>query len=418
MPDTFVLRYPAPGADGAIAEWLVTDAAGARSGPTGRGTLELAAAAAGGRRLVLLVPGTDVTLAAPALPAKGAAKLLRLAPYALEEQLATEVDSLHFAIGRQGADQRVPVAAIERERLARWLAELGAAGLTPAAVHPDSLALPENPTQVVVLIEADRVWIRKPGALPLVLDSDPLEVALALAGLPPAAGEVAAAPHVLLYVSAAEWERQRASLEALRDQVASLKVQRLNDGALPLFAASVVAAPPLSLLQGEFQPRHGFASEWPRWRLAASLFAGLLALHLATLGVDGWRLHRDEAGVDQRLRAAAAEALPNIAHPERLPSVRAAVEARLRAARAAVSAGLLGTLGVVGHALAAAPGTRVEALSYHDGVTDLTVNAPDVGTVDRMQQDIRSRGYGAELQGAAQHEQRTQGRLQLREPGR
>jgi general secretion pathway protein L len=417
MAESFILRFPAPLAAAAEAEWLIVDASGARLGATRRGTLAAAAASLGGRRLVVLVPGVHVTLAAPQLPSKGAAKLLQLVPFALEEQLATDIEALHFATGKQGSDGVVPVAVLERDSFAGWLARLGDAGLAPAAVYPDSLLVPENPAHVVVLIEPDHVVIRRPGAPPLVLDSDPLDAAFAVGGLSPDGGDVAGAAHVLLYAVETDWLAHQPVVESLREHVASLRVQLLPEGALPLLSSAAVNAPPFNLLQGEFVSRQGFASEWPRWRLAASLAGAFLALHVATLGVDWWRLHREESRVDQELHAAAAEALPNIQNLSRLPSIRAAVESRLRASRAVVTEGLLGTFGVLATAISAAPGTLLESLSYRDGVTDLTVDAPDVSAVDRVQQAAKSRGFDAQLQGATQREQRYQGRLQLRGPG-
>ena len=222
---------------------------------------------------------------------------------------------------------------------------------------------------------------------------------------------------MIVYATAAEWEAHAAAIETLKDSVASLKVQLLADGPLPLLAAGAVNSPALNLLQGEFAVRQGFAGEWPRWRGAALLLAACLALHLLTLGLDYWRGHREELKVDQELKVVASEALPTIQNLNRLPSVRAAVESRLHATRAAVSEGLLGTLGVLAAASVEAPGTRIDALSYRDGTTDLTVDAPDVGALDRLRLAAKNRGYNAELQGATQHDTRYQGRLQLKGPG-
>lgn len=418
MADSFVLRFPAPGASPDAAEWVVVDARGARLGEVGRGTLAEAARAQGGHRLLLLVPGTEVTLAAPELPARGSGKLAKLVPFALEEQIAAEIESMHFALGHQGADRRVPVAAVERARLAGWLAALEAAGLAPAAVYPDSLTVPDNPAHVVIVLEGERVVVRRPAALPLALEADPLAAALAVAGLPSAAEDGPdSAAHVLVYVDSVDWPRHQPVIEALRDRVATLKVQVLADGVLPLLAAGAVAGPVLSLLQGEFLPRQGLAGQWSRWRLAASLAAAFLLLHMATLGVDWWRLSRDEAKVDLELRAAAAEALPNVQNLARLPNLRLAVESRVRGTRAAITEGLLGTLGVLSASIGAAPGTQVQSLSYRSGTTELTLDAPDVAALDRVQQAAKGRGFDAQLQGATQRDQRYEGHLQLKGPG-
>jgi type II secretion system protein L len=178
-----------------------------------------------------------------------------------------------------------------------------------------------------------------------------------------------------------------------------------------------VTQSPLSLLQGVFAPREGWSGQWDRWRLAASLVAAVLLVHVATLGVAWWRLHRDEVRVDAQLQTLALEALPDVQNPARLPSVRMAVEGRLRRSRAAASEGLLGTLGALGEAVVAAPGTQVQSLSYRDGASDLVVSAPDVSALDHLQEVARGRGYTALLQGASQKDQRYEGRLQLKGPG-
>jgi len=424
MAESCVLRLRAAGgADGSAygaaqqAEWIVVDGAGTQLSATARGALSEAAAAVRGRRLVALAPGPEVALAAPELPARGAAKLLQLAPFALEEHLATEVDALHFAVGRQGSDRRVPVAAIDRQGFAAWLKQLSDAGLAPAAVYAESLAVPDNPGHVVVVIDSGRVVVRRPGMLPLTLDATPLADALAVAGLPPGDDAGGAATHVLVYMATAEWHQHRAAIEALREGVATVNVQLLPDGTLPVLAASVVTVPPFSLLQGEFARREGFSSAWPRWRTAVLLFAAFAALHLATLGLDAWRVHRDELRLTQQLRSAAAEALPGVQNLERLPSLRAAVDGRMRRVRASVSEGLLGALGAVAGALGMVPDTHLQSLNYRDGATELTLDAPDVGAIDRVQQAVRQRGYAAEVLGAAQKEKRYQGRVQIKGPG-
>ena len=415
MSESLVLRYPLPAVSRDEAEWIAIDANGARLGASARGTLASAAAVAAGRRLIVLVPGEEVSLAAPELPGRGEARLARLAPFALEEQLAADVETLHFAVGRAVPGQRAAVGTLERGQLTDWLARLSAAGLAPAALYPDALALPDNPAHVIVLIDGARLLVRRPASLPLVLDAEPLDTALALAGLEPTASS--AALNLIVYASGSDWERYRDTIEALRPHLATLNVQLLADGAIALLASTAAGAPRLNLLQGEFAVRQGFAADWPRWRLAATLAAVFVLLHVGTVGLEYWRVHRDEVKVDQELKAVASEALPNVRDLSRLPSVRATVESRLRQTRAVVNEGLLGTLGVLAQASIASPGTRIDSVSYRQGTTELTVDAPDVGALDRLRQSARSRGYSAELQSATQHDTRYQGRIQLKGPG-
>jgi len=89
MSETLVIRLRA--ADEAPASWLIVDANGARSGPVQSGPVADALGAAQDRRVVLLLPGSEITLAEPELPVRGAARLAQAVPFALEEQLASDV---------------------------------------------------------------------------------------------------------------------------------------------------------------------------------------------------------------------------------------------------------------------------------------------------------------------------------------
>ena len=406
MADYCVLRLTAPGR----GDWLCVDPTGRPLGPVTAGALEDAVESARGRRLVVLVPGADVALAEPEIPLK-AGRLLQAVPFALEESLAGDVESLHFAICRP-RDGRVPTAAVERERLSGWLATLTASGLSPEALYSEAMVLPANPAHTVVVLDGERLLARPPGSTGLVLDVEPLDAALKLLGLPPPPGSDPA--HVLVYASEADFERQRTTLEALKASVETLNVQLLTDGVLPLLAAGAAAQAPINLLQGAYAPRGDWGGQWPRWRLAASLAAAFLALHVGTQAYGYFHLRAEERKLDAELLAVAREALPDITNPARLPNLRAVAEGRVRALAAAGHGGLLGTLGVVAQAMGQAPNTTLSTVNYREGTTELTLEAPDVGALDRFQQSISSQGLSAAMQGTTQKESRYQGHLQVK----
>ena len=83
---------------------------------------------------LVLVPGTDVLLAEPVLPLKSGAKLAQVVPFALEEQLAADVEDLHFAVGKREARPVTPVAVV----VARAHGRHGGA-LRDAALHADAI---------------------------------------------------------------------------------------------------------------------------------------------------------------------------------------------------------------------------------------------------------------------------------------
>ena len=112
MPQTLLLRLPAPGQD--ETEWLSTDEAGSAITAKQRGPLSLAAVLARTAKVVVLAPATQILLAEPEMPPGSGVKLARAVPFALEEQLTEDIDELCFAIGHRRSSGRTPVPVVSR----------------------------------------------------------------------------------------------------------------------------------------------------------------------------------------------------------------------------------------------------------------------------------------------------------------
>jgi general secretion pathway protein L len=234
MSETLVIRLRA--AEEAPASWLIVDRSGARSGPVHTGPLADALSLVENRSTVLLLPAGDVALAEPELPLRGGARLAQAVPFALEEQLASEVETMHFAVGaRRAGAAGTPVAYVARGLMDRWQADCEAAGIHPDAAYADAMAVPVSPGACTLLLDEGMLFVRRAAAVPYAIDANPLGAALDLA-----LGDAAeAAENVVFFASAAEYEAQRDTIEGLRSRTATLQVKLLPDGALPLLAAQV-----------------------------------------------------------------------------------------------------------------------------------------------------------------------------------
>jgi general secretion pathway protein L len=397
MNQSLVLRLSDPPC------WVITGADGGRIGPVATGTLADAAPIAAERPLVVIAPGASVTLARPELPVRSGARIAQVAPYAMEELLAGEVEQFHFGIGATDAAGRTLVAAVRREEMRGWLDALAAAGLRPHALVADTLCVPENPGMTVAVIDGGQLLVRAPGELAVALDAEPLTEAFALAGLE---GEDR---HVQLYVSQHDWQNSREMIEALREVTGSLDLQLLPDGALPLLAANAVRADTVSLLQGEFARRTGWQAEWQRWRVAAFVGLAALVLHLGVHAYDLVRLSAEQKRLDAAIEQAARVALPDL---ERVEDARAQVAARLGAGGADPE-GLLAQLAAVGGALAGSPGPTVQTLAWRDRALDLQMTASSTDAFARFAQAIAARGLAADVASTQPTDQGVQARVRI-----
>ena len=384
--------------------WLIVGSDGGRLGPVATGDFADAAPVARERQVVVIAPGSSVTLARPELPARAGARLAQVVPYAMEESLAGEVEQFHFAIGATDEAGSTQVAAVRREELRGWREALAAAGIDVQSIVPDTLCVPENPGKTVAVIDSGQLLVRAPGALPVALDAEPLTEAFALAGLE---GED---QHVQLFVSQQDWQYSREMIEALREVTGSLDLQVLPDGALPLLAAGAVRPGALSLLQGEFMRRTGWRAEWQRWRVAAILAIAALALHIGVRAYDLVTLHAEQTRLDTAIEQAARVAMPDV---ERIEDARVQVEQRLRGAGANDPQGLLAQLAAVGGALAGAPGPKLESFNWRDQALDLSLLAPNTDSIARFAQGINERGLAADVTSTTNNDKGIQAKVRI-----
>lgn len=424
MAEIFVIRVA--GADASETDWLAVDSSGARRGEPGHGTLAEAAAMAGDRRIHVLIPATEVLLTAADVPAKGT-RLLQALPFALEEQVAQDVERLHFAAGDRRSNGRTPVAVVEREFLETLLERLRDAGLEPAGVFSEAQGLSRIPGTLSALIEGDRIILNDGAGMELALEGlRPGDALAAIGALDEpdsheGAAEGSEVPrHVLIYCDPDVAERHELEFQALRQQMDSLEVKLLPDGALPRLAVTVAAGGGINLLQGRYAPRSATGSLLRPWRAAAALAAVLVALALIGSGLRYAELQAE----DERLRAEVVEAF-QAAFPwvREVRDPRAQMNSEL--ARLGRASGgeqtprqFLATLESIGTAMAQTSGTRIEAISYRDGVMDIRLTAPDVATLDRLRKAVDQDGrFTARIQSTDQQEGSVRSRLQIQVAG-
>jgi len=397
------------------AAFLVADAAGRILTAAQKGALAQAAGLAAGRRVCVLVPGADVVLTEADVPPKAGVRVQQVVPFALEEQLAEDIDAVHFAIGRRSAEQaRVPVAVVSRALMQEWLGALRAAGIVAEKMFADSALLPANPGQSVAILEGDTVTVRPVGGGPICLPIDALPEALELARPhEDVAGERASG--LVLYTGPAEWQQRSREVEAVRERFDGVKVQLISEGALALLAQQLpqAAASAIDLLQGPYAPSTALASSWKAWRIAAAMLAALVALHALGSTAELLALKHTERRLDTSIEDAFHAAMPG---EHNATNARRRMEQRLQQLRGDDGSGLLGALSALAQARGTVPGISVQALVFRDGALELKLAAPSADALDRISQTLRAGGWQADLTSGNAAASGYEGRIQIR-PG-
>jgi len=386
--DLIVRLAPAEGDDCA---WRDQDGA-----VSGRGSLSAVAEAAAGRRVHLLVPGSDVLITRVAVPVAQRARARTAIPWALEDRLVDDVEALHFALGERHDTGEWSVAVVARRTLDAWLERCARAGIQPVSARPEPLALPapeagewvalEESGAVIVRTADDGGFACEPGMLALVTGAREKPARIRRLGTP-----------------VAEWPPElTAALEA---------AEPVDDP-----AAVFTGGGGIELLQGPYSRRERTGRQLRRWRLPAAIGAALLVAVGIHLALEYAALGAREAQLRERMQAVFQQTLPDV---QEVRDPRAQMAARLRSLRGEGDGGadFAGLLARAGGVLAEGSGARLTGLTWRGGTLELEIAADDLQVLDRVQRGFTEVGLGAQLRGADRGEEGINGRITVTEGG-
>jgi general secretion pathway protein L len=245
---------------------------------------------AGGRAIIaepdgpatVLVPSESVLLLRVALPLASRAKRIEALPYAIEDRIADPIEAVHIALGAEVAPQTYLVAVVRHAQMAAWVEAAELAGLSHAAMIPDSLTLPvPEAGEWCAEVQDGRVLVRSG-------DGTGFAVSGALIG---AAWERAGSPRI--------W-----NIGAM--PIGELPQAPWSGGGGGL--AEWLANPAIDLRQGAYARRTSGGSSWKR-RLAWIAAAGIAA-HVVIAAADIVMLRVIAERRADDVRAAVAQAAP------------------------------------------------------------------------------------------------------------
>ena len=323
---------------------------------------------AGGRLIIaerggpatILVPTGQVRLLAVDLPLANRARRLEALPFAIEDQIAEPIESVHLALGAEIAPKRYLVGVVRHEVMAAWVETAGEAGLGQAAMVPDALALPRPAAgEWAVDLAAERAVVRA---------GDGTGFAIPPAMLQPA-WQAAGRPTVLSYG-------------------APLPAEMMADGSTlaPGALAERLLAPALDLRQGPHARRR--ASLPNIWRRLGWIVALGAAAHVVIAAADTVMLRTiaDRREADTRALAAIAAPGANLGG-----DLAASVADLLPAGSSAPPDAFLPLLTRISGALGPLSGAiKVRAIQYQANALTLDLDGTEPGLVGRIDAALRA----------------------------
>jgi general secretion pathway protein L len=420
MPEYLVIRIDQHQIQ--IADWIAVDASGARRSDPSTGTLQDAAADVGEREVIVLVPSSEVLTTSVDIPVKGT-RLLAALPFALEENLAQDIEDLHFAAGIRRANGRTPVSIVAHERMEEWLAALHSAGITPNAIVAESYGLARIPGTISLLLAGDLVFINDGSDIEIVMQGvSPGEALAAIGALDDGAGnmEEAEAPpaalprHVLVYCESDDDERHQHDWIAMRHELDSVDVKLLPDGVIPRLAVTIATGAGINLLQGQYASKKEYSGLFRPWKYAAALAVTLGLTGIGAKALDLYLLKQQETELQQTFNSEYRQMLPGAPATDDPVAVIESLKRRIGNVDAPPL--FLQSMEQLARAIQQNPAANIQAISFRAGAIDLRISAPDVATLDNIQRVISGSGqFQAAIQSTDQDGDKWNSRIRIQE---
>ncbi|QFU75022.1 hypothetical protein EY643_04825 [Halioglobus maricola] len=398
MQNTAIIRR----IDGELAWYPPGASAGAHSLHLEAEQLALRAAISESRIVpIFAVPGGDVRLLSLTITAPEKRHFSKSLPFTLEEELAVDVDELHFASCEVAPlEYAVAVSSTEHMReYANSLASLPEIGQW----IPEPLLLPWQEGEWCLVLEAGVAIVRTGACDGFAIEREMLPAFLAAAqadnGEPDA---------VIVY-----GEQQDEDIALLPESLRGRAQWRRGD----FYSAMMLAEQPnpaLNLRQGEYARRLPLARWWRQAKVAAVLFAVGLALHMVATGFDYRQLKEQNLALRGAREASFRQVFPRGAISD--------VEKQLRNQLGALSgtgaaSGFASLMERVGKVVSTSKGTNIVSINYNAKADEMRLNilAANYGEVERVREGINGAGLEATMENSSAQGERVRARLRVRD---
>ena len=395
-------------------EWLAVNSKGRPLSGVGRGNGEELVTACQNKEVVLLVPGSDVLLTNVTIPTRNTTGIARALPYAVEEQLAEDVDLLHFARGEQDAEGAMPVAVIRRQCLDQYLGVLTQLRIYPASAYAAPLLLPQKEDVWSVLVEDEKALLRYGSDQGLELNSDSL---LPIVGrlLKEYTGD--GRPKLKVWYSG-DVAPDMAQLELTGCEV---DVSPVPETGMAMMASTLVVDSGLDLLQGEYRQQNTASlMTFKPWRMAVSFLVLAGLIQLGGVGYSHWQLIAEDKKLAQEIESLYREAFPEagkiIRGSERQQAGRKLAELRQQHGRGSDT--FLALLHISGTELNKDKNLRLEGLNYKGGALNLRLQGSDLSQFEVFKQKLvkgREQDIEVEVLSAVSRKKGVDGRIMIKE---
>lgn len=363
-----------------------------------------------GHKCIALLDSSVLTIASANLPTQNRQRQIQAVPFALEDQLASDIDETHFALSKKQLGSDLTVAAINKDILDDILQQFAQAGLFIENLLPDVLALPIRDHGWTVLISRQRALIKMSADQGCYSDRDNLSTLLK--GLLAKTSQ----PAEMLLLIHADDDSHAAELIEHTDM--ALSVETFDTDPLAILAHNIQPAQQLNILQGQYAYKKQTDFAWQPWRSVAALAGVWLLLQMFMAVMETRQLEQKNMQLARQIEQQFKRALPEA---NKFTGMRNRMKNRLKELKSGSGASgdqiFLSILAEAAPALSSNPKVTINGISYRSKHLDLDLQTDSLQNLEAVKNQLAAiRGIKTVLSTSVEKDT-VKGRLRLEAEG-
>ncbi len=412
MSETLLIHYNIDEAQ--QATWSPCNAAGELTGKITTGSLTEFAGIAADHPVIVLLNSQCLHINQLQLPTQNMQKLLKAVPYAIEEFIADDIDNFHFVVAKNKHDDATSVVGINKNTLKNIIRVFQDANINIEKIIPDALCLAADSEQWACLNYRNNSYLQTDISNGLVVPHDLLPYVLTKK----LQDETQARPEKILLFCEQE---NTAAFDALKDENIfeehDIEISSIvyNTHPLVVFCGNYRQALPLNLLQHEFKTRRKTSGYWQHWRLAASLAAIWLVLHLGLTSFQHSQLKQENIVTRAKIEKIYKKSFPK---SRKIVNPRVQMEQKLEELKGNAgnsSKGLLFLLadsfGTLGHDK---KNITLQSLTFRNNRMDIGLESSNLQAIETLNKNLNnSKNIKSEITSSSSEKDKVKGNLRI-----
>lgn len=396
------------------ATWSLCNVAGELTGKISTGSLAELSAIAKDHPAIVLLNSQCLHINQLQMPTQNLQKLLKAVPYAIEEFIADDIDDFHFVVAKNKRDSSTSVVGINKTTLKNIIKLFQDASISVEKIIPDALCLAADNKQWVCLNYENTSYLQTDITNGILLSHDLLPYVLTNK----LQDESQTPPEKILLFSEQDNATAFDSLKAenISDDIEIVNIV-YNTHPLVVFCGNYKQATSLNLLQYKFKPKRKTSGYWQHWRLAASLTAIWLVLHLGLTSFQHTQVKDSNIATNTKIEKIYKKSFPK---SRKIVNPRVQMEQKLKELKGTAGSSSQGLIFLLAESFGTLSHDKknitLQSLTFRNNRMDIGLESSNLQAVENLNKNLNNnKNIKSEITSSSSEKDKVKGNLRIEE---